>query len=355
MGPFSVEEIKSVQPNHVDPEIWNGQLSPYLKYFTRERHDADGTQVQPPYLGPIVAITGRLFPEKSKAKESVEGFNWEEFPLFSYADDYEEVQEDLEDSVKYILLFGESRQNQLGFFLTLGEKSGDIDSESQSDSASEDASRSSESSGSDIMRSSSLLSTASLASDNADLDPPKATPLGGPFSLNSKPTRNCHICRKHSLEWIMSSEPISAFQDQTFNNDVAMPLNTPKNVVPRIRSKRSRSREVNRIQLTFSSTEKENFFGFGEQFSFFNFKGKRVPILVQEQGIGRGDQPITALANLVSHRFKSHIRILFQSIMSISQYFWLDSDGFSIYLMQFGLNTQLFFTITDHFAIEENR
>lgn len=58
----------------------------------------------------------------------------------------------------------------------------------------------------------------------------------------------------------------------------------------------------NRVCLTYSSDEKERFFGFGEQFSHMDFKGKRVPIFVQEQGIGRGDQPITFAANLVSYR-----------------------------------------------------
>ncbi|XP_065856529.1 uncharacterized protein [Euphorbia lathyris] len=60
--------------------------------------------------------------------------------------------------------------------------------------------------------------------------------------------------------------------------------------------------EFNRICLTYASDANESFFGFGEQFSHMDFKGKRVPILVQEQGIGRGDQPITFAANLVSYR-----------------------------------------------------
>ncbi|XP_010055913.2 sulfoquinovosidase [Eucalyptus grandis] len=62
------------------------------------------------------------------------------------------------------------------------------------------------------------------------------------------------------------------------------------------------STEFNRICLTYSSEKSEKFYGFGEQFSHMNFKGRRVPIFVQEQGIGRGDQPITFAANLVSHR-----------------------------------------------------
>ncbi|KAK7290774.1 hypothetical protein RIF29_05452 [Crotalaria pallida] len=63
-----------------------------------------------------------------------------------------------------------------------------------------------------------------------------------------------------------------------------------------------KSEEFNRVWLTYASDENERFYGFGEQFSHMNFKGKRVPIFVQEQGIGRGDQPITLAANLVSYR-----------------------------------------------------
>lgn len=66
--------------------------------------------------------------------------------------------------------------------------------------------------------------------------------------------------------------------------------------------KMSESAEFNRIWLTYASDEDERFYGFGEQFSHMNLKGKRVPIFVQEQGIGRGDQPITFAANLVSYR-----------------------------------------------------
>lgn len=86
-------------------------------------------------------------------------------------------------------------------------------------------------------------------------------------------------------------------------------LNKPRKVVmassseeemEEIRGKESQ--EFNRVCLTYSSEGSERFYGFGEQFSHMDFKGKRVPIFVQEQGIGRGDQPITFAANLVSYR-----------------------------------------------------
>jgi alpha-glucosidase len=56
----------------------------------------------------------------------------------------------------------------------------------------------------------------------------------------------------------------------------------------------------NRTFLFLESNEEEGHFGFGEQFTYFNLKGKRLPILVQEQGIGRGAEPITTGANITA-------------------------------------------------------
>ncbi len=49
----------------------------------------------------------------------------------------------------------------------------------------------------------------------------------------------------------------------------------------------------NRVYMTHSSSSGERFFGFGTQFTYFDMKGHMVPILIREQGIGRGEQPIT--------------------------------------------------------------
>ncbi len=54
----------------------------------------------------------------------------------------------------------------------------------------------------------------------------------------------------------------------------------------------------NRSFLIYASPPDERIFGFGVQYSFVDFKGKRLPIIVGEQGIGRGLQPLTWLANL---------------------------------------------------------
>ncbi len=60
----------------------------------------------------------------------------------------------------------------------------------------------------------------------------------------------------------------------------------------------AKSKDINRLYLAYASTADEHFFGFGEQFTYFDQKGKRLPIFVMEQGIGRGAQPITMGADI---------------------------------------------------------
>lgn len=59
-------------------------------------------------------------------------------------------------------------------------------------------------------------------------------------------------------------------------------------------------KRINRIYFNILMNTKEAFFGFGEQFTYLNLRGKRVPIFVMEQGIGRGEEPITTGANLTA-------------------------------------------------------
>jgi hypothetical protein len=49
----------------------------------------------------------------------------------------------------------------------------------------------------------------------------------------------------------------------------------------------------NRVYLTHASSPEERYFGFGTQFTYFDMKGHLVPTLIREQGIGRGEQPVT--------------------------------------------------------------
>lgn len=69
---------------------------------------------------------------------------------------------------------------------------------------------------------------------------------------------------------------------------------------------------INFIQLQFKSVATEQFFGFGEQFSHLNFKGKKFPVFSEEQGIGRGDAPIslfTGIAGVKGNQFTTYCAI----------------------------------------------
>lgn len=52
-----------------------------------------------------------------------------------------------------------------------------------------------------------------------------------------------------------------------------------------------------RLYFNYWCEESEQFYGFGESFTYFNLKGQRIPIVVSEQGVGRGLEPITDYFN----------------------------------------------------------
>lgn len=58
--------------------------------------------------------------------------------------------------------------------------------------------------------------------------------------------------------------------------------------------------ELNRLELRTVIEPSERFYGFGEQFTHLEQRGQVVPIWSEEQGIGRGAQPVTLGANLVA-------------------------------------------------------
>ena len=61
--------------------------------------------------------------------------------------------------------------------------------------------------------------------------------------------------------------------------------------------------KVNRLHLVGHMPKDHKIFGFGEQFTHLDMKGRRVPILSQEPGIGRGVQPLTWLMNTTYPRW----------------------------------------------------
>jgi len=94
--------------------------------------------------------------------------------------------------------------------------------------------------------------------------------------------------------------------------------------------------QFNRCYLTYASTPDEHFFGFGEQFSFVDMKGKRLPLFVMEQGVGRGQQPITLAANIsagAGGSWHTTYAGVPQYITSKLNGFYLDNNEYSIFDM----------------------
>lgn len=70
-----------------------------------------------------------------------------------------------------------------------------------------------------------------------------------------------------------------------------------------IQSQGSPANPLKKLFLRYDSNANEDFYGFGAQASFASLKNKSVPIFSREQGVGRGDEPITYIANTFSSFF----------------------------------------------------
>ena len=62
----------------------------------------------------------------------------------------------------------------------------------------------------------------------------------------------------------------------------------------------------NSLRLVYGSDEDEGFYGFGAQYSTWNMKGKRLPLFLSEQGVGRGLEPITFILDVLSRNAGKH-------------------------------------------------
>jgi len=123
----------------------------------------------------------------------------------------------------------------------------------------------------------------------------------------------------------------------------------------------------NRVALTQASEEDEGIYGFGEQFTWFDHKGLRVPILVSEQGIGRGAFPITLGANLtagaggdghstyaaVPHFLTSRLRSLFLENTEVSTFDLREDERITVELFSSTMRGRLVAGTTPLELIEE--
>jgi alpha-glucosidase len=110
----------------------------------------------------------------------------------------------------------------------------------------------------------------------------------GHFKIKEKeiteiPLKNFTVLSKSEHEVIIEFKSDEEKLNATFsveNNHFKISLHCP-------------NPEINRFWMKIQATNNEAIFGLGEQFSEVNFRGKDVPLWVEEQGVGRGDPPIT--------------------------------------------------------------
>lgn len=91
--------------------------------------------------------------------------------------------------------------------------------------------------------------------------------------------------------------------------------------------------DINRSYLTFAKTNSDVIFGFGTQYSKFNVNGEIIPIYITEQGIGRGDEPLSSIVDLAANSAGNW----FTSYASIP--FFITSQGYGISLDNYEYTT----------------
>lgn len=97
---------------------------------------------------------------------------------------------------------------------------------------------------------------------------------------------------------------------------------------------------TNRLILNLASDKAERIYGCGEQYSDLNLKGRRVPIWIQEQGIGRGHDLLTFLANVTADGAGGswHTTYYSQPSFVASSGIWLHSESTAYAIFDFTAN-----------------
>jgi len=71
----------------------------------------------------------------------------------------------------------------------------------------------------------------------------------------------------------------------------------------RVRISVDGSRKGNALRLKFACASGDRFWGFGEQYNYIDFKGMKVPIWVQEQGVGRAKKPTLPYVGMLTNSY----------------------------------------------------
>lgn len=119
---------------------------------------------------------------------------------------------------------------------------------------------------------------------------------------------------------------------------------------------------LEKIYLTLGSDASEDFYGLGAQGSFASMKNQSIPIFSREQGVGRGDQPITSIEDSQSFfsggdRFTTYTAIP-QYISTAGRLFYLEEKDTAYTVFNFHEPTAVTIryssrTVSGHFALAD--
>ncbi|MDP7035577.1 MAG: alpha-glucosidase [Planctomycetota bacterium] len=133
----------------------------------------------------------------------------------------------------------------------------------------------------------------------------------GSFQLESRPILRCDDQILESIEREEDSPRIvlrGSFREAPHLNYTLTFTSTHKHELQfQLEMNSARNRlPIDRLYLRLALPEKDPIFGLGTQFSHLDLRGRRFLVMTQEQGIGRGLQPLTTAVNLLASSGGSH-------------------------------------------------
>ncbi len=91
---------------------------------------------------------------------------------------------------------------------------------------------------------------------------------------------------------------------------------------------------VNRLQFSLHASREEHIYGCGEQYSKLDLRGQKVPVWCEEQGIGRGKNLLTFLAELTHGAGGNYFTTYFPQptfVSSLNYYCHVETYGYSVF------------------------
>lgn len=164
----------------------------------------------------------------------------------------------------------------------------------------------------------------------------------GSFIIKEKSTRvNCSNQTVDFIEMIkpdilrISGKLTGSKCKATYTMDFSAPSSKRLRFSIHVSKNSANGEDPNRISMQWFKKPEDRIYGFGTQYTFLDHRGQVVPILSQEQGQGRGLQPMTKLLNLYSPGVAGTSHTTYASaphyLTSEKKSFFLENTEYSVF------------------------